>query len=948
MKSQDQPWVWLGSRFEGLPSQRVGISALEVFAAPIRARDWRCTGFVVSRQTIKGSSRAQPELPCTRGAGARLLDTISPVMPIVAGQTLSYYEILGPLGAGGMGEVYRARDTRLGREVAIKVLPERLAQDEERLRRFEREAKTLASLNHPNVAGIHGVDQEGDLCFLALELVPGEDLGVVLARGPLPVNEAIDVCRQIAEGLEAAHEAGVVHRDLKPANVRITPEGVVKILDFGLAKPIIPKANKEGTTTAESDSFLMTEEGLVLGTPTYMSPEQARGKPVDRRTDIWAFGCVLYECLTGQRAFGGESFTDVVAAIVGAEPDESRLPKLPPHVTALLRRCLTKNPRSRLRDIGEARLQLERGSELANASSEEVAPSRNRIGPIALLGVALGVVLGVVAAWMAMSDGQGERLRDPRTLVLAIPGSTDQYERLDNPLLSPDGKWVAFRAQARFEGTTSFWVRRLDSYEAVPLPGTERATRVFWSPDSSSIGFELEDTLTLMQLDGQNVRRLTIGAAATFSWSSSGWIVYGAGEGPLWKIRETGGEPVPLTELDSDSGEMQHNAPTFLPDGDRFLFVAPMFQTDAGPPKHRLYAGSLSGKAPTTLVTEMASKPWYTNRGELVYIDNGRIMTVPFDEETMRITGAPKALADRAQWFRPLGLSSLSVSRDGIIAYEKWEEGDVLEWVDRRGLKLGRVGEPGLFTARISPDGRSVALAIGDMRTNLTDIWVRGLERETLLQLSNHPGFEGQPVWSRDGRSIFYMSDARGYPDIERLDLDSPGEPTLVWDADGAQFPLDVTANGEGLLVRGSDGFWLLSTDGSQEPRKFELIEDDAISVRLSAGRNRAAYFKIVRGEFQVFVQELDGDQRRVQISVDGGWDPTWGPNGDVLYYSRADKEVWEVDLSTEDAFTNPEPHILFQTAREIDSFEVAPDGERFLMNFLSFESRPATILLRD
>jgi len=277
-------------------------------------------------------------------------------LPLASGQSLTHYEILGPIGAGGMGEVYRARDTRLGREVAIKVLPEELAQDDERLRRFEREAKTLASLNHPNIAGIHGVDQAGDVCFLALELVPGEDLGRRLKRGALPVDEALDVCRQIAEGLEAAHEAGVVHRDLKPANVRLTPAGVAKILDFGLAKPIHPRTGREGTSTAESDSFLVTQEGLVLGTPTYMSPEQARGKPVDRRTDIWAFGCVLFECLTGKRAFTGDTFTDVVAAIAGQEPDWDALPPLAPRVKELLRRCLTKDPRARLRDAGEARV----------------------------------------------------------------------------------------------------------------------------------------------------------------------------------------------------------------------------------------------------------------------------------------------------------------------------------------------------------------------------------------------------------------------------------------------------------------------------------------------------------------------------------------------------------------------------------------------------------------
>jgi len=374
-------------------------------------------------------------------------------MPLAAGQSLAFYEILDSLGAGGMGEVYRARDTRLDREVAIKVLSEELADDEERLRRFEREAKTLASLNHPNVAGIHGVDQEDDVCFLALELVPGEDLAARISRGPLPVDEAIDVCRQIAEGLGAAHEAGVVHRDLKPANVRVTPDGVVKILDFGLAKPIRPRATKEGTTTAESDSFLMTEEGLVLGTPTYMSPEQARGKPVDRRTDIWAFGCVLYECLTGARAFRGGSLTDILAAIVKEEPDLSLLPRLPASVRALLLRCLTKDPRVRLRDIGEARVLLQAG-DLEGSEPQVVAPAPARRSRGFLL-VAGGLVLGAVLGALGLDRMRGESERPvevatheaelPPVRRFALPPVPEEDGKVvpwEEAHLSPDGKYL--------------------------------------------------------------------------------------------------------------------------------------------------------------------------------------------------------------------------------------------------------------------------------------------------------------------------------------------------------------------------------------------------------------------------------------------------------------------------------------------------------------------------
>ena len=358
-------------------------------------------------------------------------------MPLTAGQTLSFYEILGPLGAGGMGEVYRARDTRLEREVAIKVLPEDLADDQDRLKRFEREAKTLASLNHANLAHVYGIDQVESTCLIAMELVPGEDLATRLASGPLPVAESIDVCRQIAEGLEAAHEAGVVHRDLKPANVRVTPEGVVKILDFGLAKPVRPKATMDGTTTAEPDSFLLTEEGLVLGTPTYMSPEQARGKPVDKRTDVWAFGCVLFECLTGSRAFDAASLTDVLAAIVNREPDWNALPTGTPHsVRWLLQRCLDKDPRTRLRDVGEARVALApRGAGAPTGESRSSGPRLPWMVATAVLALAL-------AAALFRADGgpAGSPPRIPRGGLLASRGPS-----LGGTLaVSPDGLHVAY------------------------------------------------------------------------------------------------------------------------------------------------------------------------------------------------------------------------------------------------------------------------------------------------------------------------------------------------------------------------------------------------------------------------------------------------------------------------------------------------------------------------
>lgn len=456
-------------------------------------------------------------------------------MSLAPGDKLSYYEILGLLGAGGMGTVYRAMDSRLGREVAIKVLPVEFADDEERLRRFEREAKTLASLSHPNVAGIHGVDQVGDVCFLALELVSGEDLSERLSRGALPVDEALDVCRQIAEGLEAAHEAGVIHRDLKPANVRVTPDGIVKVLDFGLAKPVHPSANREGSSTAESDSFLMTEEGVVLGTPTYMSPEQARGKAVDRRTDLWAFGCVFYECLTGRRAFGGDSMTDVLAAIVGAEPNWELLPPLPPRVGELLRRSLAKNPRERLRDAGEARVQLE----LAKAEQSQIAPAgafegstrgRGAFRPVLLMLGALALVAGY-ALRLATESGSAEPTNPAKQWAVVLAETEEEVSDLE---LSPDGSSVAWTQPS------GVFIRRLESFDVIEVTlkdfdtAIEEPHRLAWSTDGSQLAFSTLTGLWRVDADGKHLTlvardQLSPDSHAQLDWSRDGQLVYSDG-----------------------------------------------------------------------------------------------------------------------------------------------------------------------------------------------------------------------------------------------------------------------------------------------------------------------------------------------------------------------------------------------------------------------------------
>ena len=497
-------------------------------------------------------------------------------MTLSAGQTLSHYEILSPLGAGAMGEVYRAKDTRLGREVAIKVLPDELANDEERLQRFEREARTLASLNHPNVAGIHGVDQEEHVRFLALELVPGEDLETRLSRGPLQVDEAVEVCRQIAEGLEAAHEAGIVHRDLKPANVRITPEGRVKLLDFGLAKSSHPLATKE---------VLTTEVGRILGTPAYMSPEQVRGKPVDRRADIWAFGCILFESLTGRRAFEQASLADLIVAVADGEPDWNCLPDDTP-VTArrLLERCLTKDIRQRLQAVGEARILLEdpeAAEPIPRRESRGSIPARVRLLASVVIAVTLGYALGrlgqrdvaraVVRLGVELPPGLRLDLPNPRSGGLS---------GVAPPLaISRDGSMVVYQAKED-EGASGLYLRPLGSYETRSLVGTENAEAPFFSPDGRWVGFFGDDGLYKVAVEGGSrpvpICSIPLIDRPSASWAHNDTVYFSRGinaEGRIEAVPSSGGEPRGLTVPNFEEGDSWHGMPQLLPDGSTILFT---------------------------------------------------------------------------------------------------------------------------------------------------------------------------------------------------------------------------------------------------------------------------------------------------------------------------------------------------------------------------------------
>jgi len=865
-------------------------------------------------------------------------------MSLATGQALSFYEILGPLGAGGMGEVYLARDARLEREVAIKILPEEVADDEERLRRFEREAKTLASLNHPNVAGIHGVDQEGDVCFLALELVPGEDLGARVVRGPLPLDEALDVCRQIAEGLEAAHEAGVVHRDLKPANVRVTPEGVVKILDFGLAKPLHPRADKVGTTTAQSDSFLMTEEGLVLGTPTYMSPEQARGRPVDRRTDIWAFGCVLYECLTGKRAFEGQAFGDLIAAILGDEVDLDALPsEVPRHVRDLIARCLVKDPRRRLRDIGEARLTLESTSTGAPVASTSSSEGRKLAGgsPVTWMATTILVLAAAFAGWRAR--GQSEAPREQWSKFTQL---TDLVGAETGPTLSPDGNSFAY--SSRVAGSWDIYVQRVGGRTRTAVaadPDRDEAWPAF-SPDGSHIAYNEsgdEGGIWIVGATGESQRRLT-DFGFNPAWSPDGEeIAFTTGEvltpyeatgSKLWKVAVSGGEPVQL----HDGHAYQ---PAWSPSGER---IAIWFHEGG----QRDLATVPANGGDRLLVLEDAPLDWsptWSPDGRHLYFSSDRggtlgLWRIAIDEASGRAEGAPEFVAGGLDASAALP----SFSEDGSALAFRSETVTITPCVIPFDPVTEELGVPRELLQRtgilrptgVSPDGEWLALS--NRGEHREDLFLMRADGTDLRRLTDDAARDRSAVFSPDGSLVTFHSNRGGtYLSCSiRVDGSARTELTDV-SLGNTAFP-SFQPGGNKLLVYVQHGGWALAEppwpaakDSATPLGDFSLPTGEfrpefkaltwSPNGRMLVGEGDEAHSGVSAG---IAIFDLTSGEGRLLTTEQSESGVYWLPdNRRILFFSHSG-ELVIIDVETKDRRSIPVdlPHPLAG-----ESVAVGPDG---------------------
>jgi len=847
---------------------------------------------------------------------------------LVSGQSLSFYEIAGPIGAGAMGEVFRARDTRLDRDVAIKVLPEHFAQDEERLRRFEREAKALASLSHPNVAQIYGVDQVEDTCFLVLELVEGEGLDERLERGPLAVAEAVDVARQIASGLEAAHESGVIHRDLKPANVRITHEGEVKLLDFGLAKANVPRG--AGSTT--SDSVLTTEAGRLLGTPTYMAPEQARGRPIDRRVDLWAFGCVLYECLSARRAFGGETLSDVLAGVLEKEPDWSALPPAtPPHVRALIERCLVKDPRERLRDAGDARLELTRP---AMQGAPVDADAGGRGGALAVAFV-LGLVLAGAGAMLWNRPAPEESRGVTRFTLPATGMSVDAFQGL---ALSPDGRKLLFRARDE-HGREGLHLRNLDSFETEVLPESGGWLPSF-SPDSRRAVFYVLGEIVVLDLDSRGMRTLCFShpGYSGATWLSNDEIVFAGASGPhLFRIDAEGGVPETL-EYSSPPPDVVSN-PAALPGGEALLCSARM--NPGGTFDVAVYSRE---DRELRVLVERGFTPVYSPTGHILYQqpEGGSLMAVGFDLERLETRGSSFPVVSDIGARVSIQVRMFDISQNGTLAYVPQtmvSGGGGLVWVDRENETTPITDFDGLVdTPRLSNDGTRLAFRAPAPECS---IWVHDLARGVTTRIT-HEGDNHGIAWSPDDQRVYFnrVHDDAWALASTRADgagaVEMHSEPTI-----SRGFVSSLSQDGRFVLVNANNEETLYDValitleDGQETTFLGGRFNEKAGSF--SPDGTHVAYMSDESGVFEIYIEDFPDRTTRTQVSTGGGDEPVWSKDGNRLYY-RSGLKLFSVDVTTSPSLEVGRSELVLDGHHStrgtsgLPDFDVEATGERFLM----------------
>ncbi len=857
-------------------------------------------------------------------------------MTLAAGTKLGPYEIVSPLGAGGMGEVYRGRDTKLGREVALKVLPEAMARDAERMGRMRREAQVLASLNHPNIAAIYGFEDSGNVHALVMELVEGPTLADRIHPRVIAVEEALPIAKQIAEAVEYAHERGIIHRDLKPANIKLAKDDAVKILDFGLAKALQSETPNVDLSSSPTISRMGTEAGMILGTAAYMSPEQAKGKDVDRRADIWAFGCVLFEMLSGQQSFTGETTTDILAAVVRGEPDWTELPEATPdRVRDLLERCLRKDPKQRFQAMGDVRIAIEESMNGAVAAAESKPSIFQRFGISESIAWLLFISLSVLdIGFLIWSETHRTAQAGLPVLAYIPPPAGTSFRSFGfsaGPVVvSPDGARLAFSATDQ-NGVTKLWIRPLGSSESSAIAGTEDAAAPFWSFDGRSLGFFASGKLKTVELDNETIQTLsdTTCTNSEGAWGEGGTILFTPHcQGPLNQIPASGGTPRPVTSF--EEGEFRYESPAFLPDGKHFVFA-----TSDRQHAHTIWSASLD-KSEKKLVLKDADYPQYAS-GYLLFVRGGRrVFAQEFDPESSKLSGPVITLAESTAY---------SVSGNGVLAYQGGSEQGRIEWFDRSGNSTGTVGQVGLYySAKISPDGSRVLANNGDLNSPTSDLWVFPASGGVGTRLTFGTGNKAWSVWSPDGKYIAYSCRPDGKPALCRKPADGSGSEEVLyrmsddanniaavdWSPDGRYLGFDQHSLKTSFWQN-----WSLPLSRERKPFQAAPAAADQFDGNFSPDGRWLAYFSYESGRPEAYVVPFPGPGGKFQISQNGGWLTRWD-NKHRIYFLTMGNRLMEADLTLNEKSVQVQAiHPLFQLAVpsfEAPFFDVTPDGNRFLV----------------
>ncbi len=885
-------------------------------------------------------------------------------MPLASSTKLGPYEIQSPLGAGGMGEVYSARDTRLERMVAVKILPAKFSSDHTHKQRFEREAKTISQLNHPHICTLYDVGSQDGADYLVMEYLEGEVLAKRLERGPLALEQVLKFGGQIADALDKAHRAGIVHRDLKPGNIMLTATGA-KLLDFGLARPASALVSGATLTAAAAPTTPVTQEGTVVGTFQYMSPEQVEGKEVDSRSDIFSPGAVLYETVTGKKAFEGKSQLSVASAILEKDlvPITQLAPMTPPALDRTIRKCLAKDAEDRWQTARDLLLELkwieEAGSQ---AGVPAVLSTRRRITERVWMS-AMAVLLLTTATlgalyWRSVA-------KHPQVIRALIPAPEKTQFRFvgaqtAGPVaVSPDGRMLAFSAQ-REDGPQSLYVRAIDSLTAQALAGTEGAAMPFWSPDSRKIAFFAEGKLKKIDVAGGPPVTLCDARSGIVprggAWSREGVIVFAPGpNSPLLQVPEQGGQPAPATQLDASRGESSHRWPQFLPGGKRFLYYARAGLLGTNTEENAVMVGSSEG-APPKLLLRTQSNAVYAS-GYLLFLHENALMAQAFDPDGLRLSGEAAPIAQQVQADPGASRGVFSVSENGVLTYQTGEAQMLsqLLWFDRSGKQAAALGDQAVYAdLRVSPDRQKVATTVIDPRFGPPDVWVYDASRGIRSRFTFHPGPERFPVWSPDSTRVVFGSSRKGRFDLYVKSYTGSGNEGPLLETDHDKFPTDWSPDGRYILYQdlaptSRSDVWALPLFGDRKPMPLLQSPFEEGGAALSPDGRWMAYVSDESGSNDVYVTAFPVPGRKWQVSTGGGSLPRWSRNGNEIVYMGTGTRLMAAEVSSRsDTFQVGKTQALFVTRvwRPGIIYDVTRDGQRFLVNTANQAQNPGPLTL--